>query len=90
MQIHEITIKSAQQLDEALPNWMDPAVIAQKAQKVGQGIKNIGQNVKSTYQPAQQAYQARTQSKAQSVAAGKATQVWNNYCLLYTSDAADE
>lgn len=79
MQIHEITIKSAQQLDEALPNWMDPAVIAQKAQKVGQGIKNIGQNVKSTYQPAQQAYQDRTQSKAQSAAASKATQVWNNY-----------
>lgn len=79
MQIHEITASTKTQLDEALPNWMDPAVIAQKAKTVGQGIKNIGQNVKSTVAPAQQALKTRQQTRAQTSAATKAATVWNNY-----------
>ena len=79
MQIHEITNNTKPQLDEALPNWMDPAVIAQKASQVGQGIKNIGQNVKSTYAPAQQAYKSRQQTKAAGNVQAKATAAWDNY-----------
>jgi hypothetical protein len=79
MQIHEITTNSKPQLDEALPNWMDPAVIAQKAGQVGQGIKNIGQNVKSTYAPAQQALKTRQQTKAAGNVAAKAIAAWDNY-----------
>lgn len=89
MQIHEITDNSKPQLDEALPNWMDPAAIAQKAGQVGQGIKTIGQNIKSTVAPAQQALKTRRQTNALSTASSKASAAWTNYAKQLKAATSD-
>jgi len=79
MQIHEITINAKTKLDEALPNWMDPAAIAQKAKSVGQGIKSVGQNIKQTVAPAQQAYKSYSQNKKIAGVSDTALKAWSTY-----------
>jgi hypothetical protein len=82
MQIHEITQKKPNQLDEG---WADPVSsgIGNIAGQVASGVRNVGSAIASPFKDIAQGYNQGRADQKVSVLADKAYRAWQNYSVQW-------